>query len=145
MTTDGRTATAVQDEVVHFYSRQMRLLDEGLVDEYAQTFTADAVFTADARPAPQQGREQILAGAKAAADALAEAGVQNRHWLGMVEAVEQQDGTVHAAHYAIVFRTQLGGRPEVQLTASARDVLVRCPEGFQVRLRQVHRDDIARA
>jgi 3-phenylpropionate/cinnamic acid dioxygenase small subunit len=134
--------TLLYQEIQHFYGRQMRFLDSGAVDEWAGTFTEDGVFTANAHPEPQRGRAAILAGARQAAAKLAAEGVQRRHWLGMLQVDPQDDGTVHARTYALITSTPLGGQAAVQLSCTCDDVLVREDGRLQVRLRQVHRDDL---
>ena len=53
------TGSALQAEVQQFYARQMHLLDSGEADAWAETFTEDGVFAANAHPEPARGRETI--------------------------------------------------------------------------------------
>ncbi|MBV6695851.1 nuclear transport factor 2 family protein [Kitasatospora aureofaciens] len=133
---------SLYEEVQHFYGRQMRHLDEGAVTEWAATFTEDGVFAANARPHPQEGRSAIEQGAREAAARLAAAGVQHRHWLGMLEVAEQPDGTVLAKTYALIIATPEGGSAAVHLSCRCEDQLVRVAGELKVRHRQVYRDDL---
>ena len=129
-------------EVQHFYGRQMRHLDEGRVDAWAETFTEDGVFQANAHPKPQSGRAAIRAGATAAHQTLAEQGITRRHWLGMLEVATAADGTIVAQTYAMVLNTPQGGKAELTLSCACRDSLVRVDGTLQVRHRWVTRDDL---
>lgn len=129
-------------EVQHFYARQMRCLDEGAVEEWADTFTADGVFKANAHPEPQEGRAAILAGATQAARRLAEQQTQRRHWLGMQQVDENPDGTITVRSYALVFATALGGKAALELSCDCEDLLVRDGGRLQIKRRLVSRDDL---
>ncbi|WP_211222340.1 nuclear transport factor 2 family protein [Actinokineospora enzanensis] len=137
-----RTSADLYQEVQHFYGRQMRYLDDNHIEAWAATFTEDGVFSANAHPEPQVGRDNIVAGARKAAAALAEQGIQRRHWLGMVEVAEAADGTVVARSYALVYNTPRGGQAAVHLSCSCEDVLVREDGELKVRTRRVTRDDL---
>ncbi|MFF0018629.1 nuclear transport factor 2 family protein [Streptomyces sp. NPDC005374] len=137
--------SALYQEVLHFYARQMRSLDEGNVTEWAETFTEDGVFGANAHPRPQVGRGAIRQGAAEATARLAEQGVQRRHWLGMLEVSRNTDGSVTAVSYAQVLATPKGGKAELELSCSCEDLLVREGDRLLVRRRQVHRDDLPRS
>ncbi|WP_433170093.1 nuclear transport factor 2 family protein [Actinoallomurus sp. CA-150999] len=134
--------TRVYQEVQHFYGRQMRLLDEGAVTAWAETFTEDGVFAANGHPAPSVGRAAIEAGARKAVEALVEQGIQRRHWLGMLEVAERGDGAVVARTYALIVSTPRGGRAAVHLSCTCEDVLVREDGRLLVRHREVNRDDL---
>jgi 3-phenylpropionate/cinnamic acid dioxygenase small subunit len=133
---------SLYQEVQHFYGRQMRHLDQGEHRAWAETFTEDGVFTANAHPEPQRGREEIEAASRKAGARLAEEGVQTRHWLGMLEVDERPDGSVEARTYALVLRTPRGGPTAVHLSTTCDDVLVRVGGRLQVKHRSVSRDDL---
>ncbi|MGA4876168.1 nuclear transport factor 2 family protein [Streptomyces lydicamycinicus] len=133
---------ALYQEIQHFYGRQMRFLDQGMVEEWAATFTEDGVFTANAHPEPSVGRAAIAGGARKAAAQLAEQGLQRRHWLGMLEADKQADGTIHARTYALILSTPRDGQASVHLSTTCDDVLVREEGRLRVRRREVRRDDL---
>ncbi|RBQ20070.1 nuclear transport factor 2 family protein [Spongiactinospora rosea] len=134
--------TALYQEVQQFYARQMQLLDEGVVEGWAGTFTEDGVFTANAHPAPQRGRSTIEEGARKTAAQLEAREVRRRHWLGMLTVDERQDGTIAARTYALVLETPKGGQAGVLLSCTCDDVLVRQGGELLVQHRSVHRDDL---
>ncbi|RMI43208.1 nuclear transport factor 2 family protein [Actinomadura harenae] len=131
------------EEVQQFYARQMRLLDEHAVAEWAETFTPDGVFATQVDTTPAKGRHAIEAAAGEAASRRAAEGVRDRHWLGMLDVEEQPDGTITARSYALVVRTPLGGRSAIQASCTCSDVLVRAGGRLQVRTRYVTRDDLS--
>ncbi|AYG82978.1 hypothetical protein DWB77_05170 [Streptomyces hundungensis] len=136
------TTAGLYTEIQQFYAQQMHLLDDGRVEEWAHTFTTDGVFAANAQPVPAVGREAITAAAAAATAAYAEAGVQRRHWLGMVS-VEGVDGDVVTARcYALVIETARGGRPEIKASTLCVDRVVRVGGSWQIQDRQITRDDL---
>ncbi|WP_199510894.1 nuclear transport factor 2 family protein [Nucisporomicrobium flavum] len=134
--------TGLYAEVQQFYSRQMRMLDDGVVDGWAESFTEDGVFSANAHPEPAVGRAAITAGARQAHAALTEQGIQRRHWLGMLDVEPQPDGTINARSYALILSTPRGGTAQVQLSCVCEDVLVRADGRLLVRERRVTRDDL---
>jgi 3-phenylpropionate/cinnamic acid dioxygenase small subunit len=133
-------STAVYQEIQLFYARQMRLLDEGDTMAWAQTFEPDGVFDATALPEPVRGRDVIESSARKAWEAMAADGIQRRHWLGMLDAQEQDDGTLVARTYALVFTTPRGGGSALQVSTTCEDVLARAGGALRVRYRTVHRD-----
>ncbi|MGH3415485.1 MAG: nuclear transport factor 2 family protein [Actinocrinis sp.] len=129
-------------EVQQFYAWQMRLLDDGLTAQWAETFTADGVFDANGHPHPVQGRHKIAAGALQARNALDAADVRHRHWLGMLTVTHQDDGDLLARSYAIVFEIPLGGTASLKFSTVCEDLLVRVGGVLKVKDRQVIRDDL---
>lgn len=129
-------------QVQQFYARQMHLLDDGQVAEWAGTFTADGVFAANAAPRPTVGRAAIAAAAGEAHDQLASRGVKRRHWLGMVAVDAESDRTVRARCYALVFEIPQGGQAVLRLSTLCEDRLELSADGWQVRYRAVTRDDL---
>ncbi|MCM2414180.1 MULTISPECIES: nuclear transport factor 2 family protein [unclassified Streptomyces] len=133
---------ALYTEIQQFYAQQMHLLDDGRVQEWAGTFTQQGVFAANAQPVPAVGREAITKAAQAATDAYAKAGVQRRHWLGMVSVEGVTDGAVSARCYALVIETPRGGRPEIKASTLCQDRIVRVDGDWQIEDRQITRDDL---
>jgi hypothetical protein len=129
-------------QVTGFYSRQMRLLDDGDADAWAATFTADGTFTASGHPAPTTGRASLAAAVRASRAELAAAGTVHRHWLGMLSVGQGSDGTVLARSYALVIATQRGGAAVIHRSTTCDDVLLRDGDGFMVQSRSVTRDDL---
>ena len=130
-------------EISHFYARQMRLLDEGRVAEWAGTFEQNGVFDANGHPEPLRGREMIESGARKASEQLAADGIQRRHWLGMLEVDERPDGTLLAQTYALILSTPRGGQASVYMSTTCTDVLIRDQGTLRIRYRTVRRDDLA--
>ncbi len=129
-------------QVQQFYARQMHLLDNGHGQEWADTFTVDGVFAANAAPEPVKGRDNIAAGAGATIKQLEADGIVRRHWLGMLDARPQADGTVQVNSYALIIETRKGGQAGVRMSTLCEDVLVREGGELLVRERKVSRDDL---
>ncbi|MFD2471033.1 nuclear transport factor 2 family protein [Amycolatopsis silviterrae] len=130
-------------EIQQYYAWQMQLLDQARTDEWAETFTEDGVFEANAAPAPVKGRSAIAAASAATHRQLAEVHELRRHWLGMltVEPGETAD-KLHTRCYALIIATRKGGEPRIHCSTLCEDVLVRVGDSWQVEYRTVSRDDI---
>ncbi|MEV7009984.1 nuclear transport factor 2 family protein [Streptosporangium sp. NPDC051022] len=131
---------ALHGEIQQFYAWQVRLLDHGEAEAWADTFTEDGVFEEVTKGEALRGRRAIAASARARADAVAAEGVRRRHWFGMLDVRPQSDGTLHATFYALVMATPKGGGLSVYVSAEARDVLVPFDGTWLVRHRAVHHD-----
>jgi hypothetical protein len=128
-------------EILDFYARHVRLLDNYRAEEFADQFTEDAVFGQNVKPEPKRGRDAIATSMRRGMDRLAERGVVRRHWFGMVSAEPADDGAVRTSYYAVVFETPPGGgTPSVYLSTTAEDVLVRESGRWLVRSRNVVHD-----
>jgi 3-phenylpropionate/cinnamic acid dioxygenase small subunit len=138
----GQVTAGLHAQVHDFYARQMQLLDDGLVEEWAATFAPDGVFAANAHPEPVRGREAIAAAARATVDDLATRGVRRRHWLGMVTVDTRPDGALGVRCYALVIATPRGGQAAVHVSTVCEDVLVRDGHTLLVSDRRVSRDDL---
>ncbi|MFI9080851.1 nuclear transport factor 2 family protein [Streptomyces sioyaensis] len=138
-----QSATAgLYQEIQQFYAQQMHLLDDGRVVEWARTFTEGGVFAANAQPEPVVGRAEIAQAAAKATEAYAAAGVQRRHWLGMVSVESASEEAVTARCYALVIETPRGGRPEIKTSTLCEDRIVRADGAWQIQHRQITRDDL---
>lgn len=131
----------VYAEVQQFYARQMHLLDTGAAEQWAATFTPDGSFAPPSAPAPIRGRETLAAGAKRAAQELAEAGQRHRHLLLAIDVRPQPDGSLVVRSYAQIVATARGGESRIHLMCETHDVLVRDGETLLVKDRRVTRDD----
>lgn len=129
-------------QIQQFYAHQMQLLDRGATEEWADTFTEEGVFAANAQPEPVRGRSVIAAGAARAGADFAAKGIQRRHWLGMVSASGREDGTVEARAYALVLTTPKGGQAAIGVSTTMNDILVKENGEWKVRRRDVSRDDL---
>jgi hypothetical protein len=144
-TTDDPTTVdrgLLHAEVQDFYARQMQALDDGRAEAWAETFTEDGSFAANAHPEPTVGRPALVAAVRETVAALAAEDVVHRHWLGMLTVDPAPDGTVRARCYALVLAIPRGGSPVIHRSTVCEDVLVRAGDGWAVRTRQVTRDDL---
>ncbi len=128
-------------EVQQFYARHMQLLDDGHADEWAKTFTEDGTFTAGDLPTAK-GRQILTAAVTKAHADLTAAGVQRRHWHGMVSVTPNADGSLSVRCYALVFHTEKGAATQLHRTCVCRDTLVSVDGEWQVSERVVTRDDM---
>jgi len=138
VTAEADLRTRVSD----FYSRQMRLLDEGEAEAWAATFTEDGTFVATGHQAPTTGRANLAVAVRAGQAELAAAGIVHRHWLGMIAVDQGGDGAVRARCYALVIATRHGGDSVIHRSTTCDDVLLRDGDGFLVQSRAVTRDDL---
>ncbi|WP_328746846.1 nuclear transport factor 2 family protein [Streptomyces sp. NBC_00285] len=138
---DSGSAVLYQD-IQQFYARQMQLLDDGEAERWSETFTEDGVFDGNAFPEPAAGRSAVAAAARRAVDDFTARGIQRRHWLGMLSVEPRQPDEVLVTCYAQVLETPRGGRPELRASTGCRDLLVRGAQGWLVKHRYIHRDDL---
>ena len=115
--------------LIHFLYRHMKLLDEGLIEEWAACFTDDGVFATESVPSPVRGRESIVVGAKAAKEQLDADGISRRHWLGMTEAWVADDGKVIAHSYALTLQTTAEAQATMRFFNICHDTLVQKSDG----------------
>ncbi|UGQ11784.1 nuclear transport factor 2 family protein [Yinghuangia sp. ASG 101] len=128
-------------EVRYFYVRQMRLLDEGHSEEFAETFSDDGVFHhTSATGAPPRGRAEIAAAAKAALGLRP--GLVPRHWFDMMLVEPRADGSLYVTYQAVVSRTDATGAVDFEPTVFVEDELVREDGRLLNRSRTIHRDDL---
>jgi SnoaL-like domain len=131
----------LHSQVSDFYSRQMRLLDDGDAEAWAATFAENGTFVATGHPSPTTGRADLIAAVRATHAQLAAAGIVHRHWLGMITVNLGGDGTIRARSYALVIATKRGGDSVIHRSTTCDDVLVRDGGSFAVQSRSVTRDD----
>ncbi|WP_055697656.1 nuclear transport factor 2 family protein [Streptomyces silaceus] len=139
---NGMESLALYVEILQFYGRHMRAMDECRVADWTHDFTEDAVSRTNARPGPHVGRAEIEAGAEAAARKLLADGVLRRHCLSTLHVEEAPDGTVVARSYAQLVTTPKGGASELELFCTCVDTFVREGGRLLIKHRQVHRDDL---
>ncbi|MFE6286302.1 nuclear transport factor 2 family protein [Streptomyces sp. NPDC057877] len=138
----AEVSAALFAEVQHFYGRHMRAMDEGRVADWTGDFLPDAVFVTNARPQPQRGRAEIARNAAAAARRLRKDGVVRRHCVTTLEVRREAESTLVARTYALITRTVVGGRPELEYVCTCEDVFVRRAGRWFIRHRRVLRDDL---
>ncbi|WP_069464251.1 nuclear transport factor 2 family protein, partial [Actinacidiphila rubida] len=102
----GTAPAALYAEVERFYARQAQLLGEGRLDQWALTFTEDAVFEQEAQagrvwtgnaPSARRGRAAIVAAARGAVAARREAAAVRRYLIGMLTLSPATDAATDAA------------------------------------------------
>ena len=125
-------------QVQTFYAKQMRLLDSLQIDKFAETFTEDGVVVHASRNERAEGREEMVAGMRAALPRYA--GIAVRHWFDklLVEPVDAE--TVNVSYYTLVSRTQVDGRVMFEPTFTVEDVLVWRDGTLFTKSRVIHRD-----
>ncbi|MFF7146181.1 MULTISPECIES: nuclear transport factor 2 family protein [Streptomyces] len=140
--TRSAAAPEVYAEVLHFYARQMHMMDGGDFAGFAKTFMEDGVFTLAGGRGVLEGREAIGAAAEAA-EARYQGG-RPRHWFDMMTAEETADGTLETTYYALVSVTARDGSVRFEPSCVVRDTLVRRDGGLLMLSRTITRDDIDR-
>lgn len=135
---------ALYGDIERFYARQVQLLGEGDLDRWAATFTEDAVFAQEAQagrvwtgnaPSERRGRAAIVAAARGAVAARREAAAVRRYLIGMLRVEPAAGGSLRTTYRAVLLQTPKGGVPEVYLSTTGRDVLVRQDGAWRVRHR----------
>ncbi|MFF3985995.1 nuclear transport factor 2 family protein [Streptomyces sp. Ag109_O5-10] len=112
-------------EVLQYYARQMQALDAGKVEEYAATFTEDAVFGHTPGREPARTRAGILSDLYQVRERFTVDPQQRRHMFTMVDVERLGDGRLRSTCYALVLTTRPGDGPELVRSCVVRDVLVR--------------------
>ncbi|MDT0481020.1 nuclear transport factor 2 family protein [Streptomyces doebereineriae] len=112
-------------EVLQYYARQMQALDAGKVEEYADTFTDDAVFGHTPGREPARTRGGILSDLYEVRERLAADPQQRRHMFTMVDVEQLADGRLRSTCYALVLTTRPGDGPQMVRSCVVRDALVR--------------------
>lgn len=131
--------------VQQFYAWQMGLLDDGAVDEWADTFTEDAMFGEPGQAGSFLGREAIRTSVVARAEKLAAEGLVMRHWFNMLAIDPQSDGGLRTRNYALTLSTPLGGSLTVRGHAVCFDHLVPHGDRWLVANRVILPDGRAKA
>ncbi|MBV1855592.1 nuclear transport factor 2 family protein [Catellatospora tritici] len=126
-------------QIQQFYSVQMRLLDTGQAEAWADTFTEDGVFHQSVAPA-LRGRHDIAVAARRRIDQLVTEGRTRRHWFGMLEVHLEDDGVVGTSYYGIAMATPAGGQLQIYASTEATDSLVFADGRWLVRHRWVSHD-----
>ncbi|KNE82215.1 MULTISPECIES: nuclear transport factor 2 family protein [Streptomyces] len=124
-------------EVVQYYARQMPLMEEGRIEEYAATFTEDGVFE-HAMGWRLAGREQLVEGTRTGVARYA--GKAMRHWYDRITVTAAEDGEVHCGYLAMVSLVDAEGRVSFEPSCTVRDVLVRRDGELLTRYRFIRHD-----
>jgi actinorhodin biosynthesis protein ActVIA len=113
-------------QVQQFYAGQVQHLDAMRADEFAATFTKDAVFDHSPGNPPFEGREAIADEMRSYQQKrYAENPAQRRHWFHMLRVLPQDDGSIVSEYYAMLLMTK-PGEPLAgpAMSYAVRDVLV---------------------
>lgn len=126
-------------EVLTFYAKQMRLLDNLKIEEYAATFTPDGEIVHAHRDERAQGRETMIAGMYAALPRYQ--GVVVRHWFDHLLIEPAPDDSLTVNYYTLVTRTDTEGSVAFEPTFTVTDILVRGADGqLYTKSRYIERD-----
>ncbi|GAA2879408.1 hypothetical protein Acy02nite_77880 [Actinoplanes cyaneus] len=143
MTSSTQSRTELYAEVQQFYARQMQLLDGGVFEAYADTFTIDGEFRHTPGREPARGREQIVRELHEFHERFAGDPVQRRHWFNHVNLEPQEDGTIRSTVYALVVTVRPGVKqPIIAPSCVVHDVLVREDGELLNRSRRVEHDQL---
>nr|WP_051724673.1 nuclear transport factor 2 family protein [Actinospica acidiphila] len=132
--------TDLYSGVLEFYARQMPLMEEGRIEEYADTFTEDGVFE-HALGWRLEGREQLIEGTRSGLARYA--GKALRHWHDRFTVDRRPDGALDVTYLAMVSLVDEQGQVTFEPSCTVRDVLVWSQEGagggrWRTRSRAVH-------
>ncbi|WP_278261637.1 nuclear transport factor 2 family protein [Nocardia sp. AG03] len=126
-------------DLLQFYARQLRLLDDGHVEEWAGTFTVDGVLRQAHRTTARKGRAEIADGLRRAADGLRARGAVRRHWVGNLT-IESTGDTIHTRFYALVIESTPENPAHLHLSTDIRDELVPVADSWEIRERTIIHD-----
>lgn len=124
-------------EITDFYARQMPLLEQRQLAEFAETFTDDCEFGYEGAW-QLRGREALLEGMRANIPRYGTSTI--RHWFDSrrVEAAPDGDLTVTAS--CLVSVTTEDGEVSFEPSCTVRDLLVRTGHGLRVHRRTIRHD-----
>jgi actinorhodin biosynthesis protein ActVIA len=128
----GADPAVLYAQVQQFYARQVALLDDLRAEEFAATFTADAVFAPSPATAPVHGRTAIAAALRSAHERkFGTEPVRRRHWFNMLRVDPGPDGTLRTHYYTLVAVTRPWNPvPVIGPSAVVEDVLVHDDAGL---------------
>lgn len=125
-------------EVLEFYARQMRLLDDLDVEGYVRTFTEDGVTHHVDHGKKLEGRAAMRAFAEQALPRYRD--VVARHWNDGYLVEEAADGSLNVGYRSLVTLTDRDGKVRFESTFTVEDVLVREEGALRTRSRTIVRD-----
>jgi 3-phenylpropionate/cinnamic acid dioxygenase small subunit len=124
-------------EVADFYARQMPLLEEGELEAFADTFTADCVFGYEGAW-QVVGRDALLGGVRANVPRYGTSRI--RHWFDARQITVRADGTIESRANSLVSVTSETGDVTFEPSCVVRDELVRTEDGLRVKSRTIRHD-----
>ncbi|MFC7895162.1 nuclear transport factor 2 family protein [Streptomyces sp. NPDC057381] len=134
---------ALYAQAQRFYAHQMRILDTHDTEDWADTFTEDALLELPALPGPVPARAALAGYVRAGAARHRRAGSRLEHWVGMLDVRPRADGSLRTRCSALVYALPGGGGPKVLHVCVMEDVLVRAHGTWRAAHRRVTRDDLA--
>ncbi|MFG2885296.1 nuclear transport factor 2 family protein [Streptomyces sp. NPDC048297] len=126
-------------EVRTFYAWQMRRVDALDIEGFAATFVEDGKVV-HAGGHVQNGREEMLAGMRAALPRYRDIAV--RHWFDhlLIETDPADEDVLRVSYYSLVTQTDREGNVKFEPTFTVEDELVRRGGSLFTRTRTIHRD-----
>lgn len=126
-------------EVRTFYAWQMRRVDALDIEGFVATFVEDGQVV-HAGGHVQRGREEMLAGMRAALPRYRDIAV--RHWFDhlLIETDPADEDVLRVSYYSLVTRTDREGNVAFEPTFTVEDELVRRDGRLFTRRRTIHRD-----
>ncbi|HZM81104.1 MAG TPA: nuclear transport factor 2 family protein [Candidatus Limnocylindrales bacterium] len=131
--------TDLYAEVQMFYAYQMPLLEDRCPEEFAATYTPDAVIEHTSGLFKLTGRREIAGGIELSIQTYG--GKAFRHWYNHLQVAEAGD-EIHTRFTAIVSVTGESGLVTWEPSCTVRDILVRQNGKLAVRHR-IMRHDVA--
>ncbi|WP_329113041.1 nuclear transport factor 2 family protein [Streptomyces sp. NBC_01465] len=139
----SREFAALYGRVQEFYAHQMQLLDTHDTGRWAHTFTEDAVLELPSLPGPVRARTGLARYVRAGAARQRTAGGRLSHWVGMLDARPQDDGSLRTRCSALVYAPPSEGGANVLYVCVMEDVLVEHRGDWRIAHRRVTRDDLS--
>ncbi|MCP3803143.1 nuclear transport factor 2 family protein [Allokutzneria sp. A3M-2-11 16] len=125
-------------EVMTFYARQMRLLDELDIDRFVMTFTEDGSVAHPHRSEEVRGRADMRVKMGRALPEYVD--VVTRHWFDHY-LVERDGDELRVTYYSLVTEADKEGAVRLKTSSAVEDVLVREDDGeLRIRARIIRRD-----
>lgn len=132
-------------QVQHFYARQMQALDNGRLEEHANTFTKDGSFALTPGAEPAVGPDAILEELRAFVKQFENNPTQLRHHFNQILLDPRDDGSIAATVYALIVQVRPNEQPEIGASVVLHDVIdvVDATDGrFLLRSRSVSYDQL---
>jgi len=142
-TLHNRNFAALYAQVQQFYAHQMRILDAHDSMGWAETFTEDAVLELPFLSEPVRARTGLARYVRAGAERQRQAGHHLHHWVGLLDAQPQEDGSLHTRCSALVAAPASKGGSKLLYVCVMEDVLVSTRGEWRIAHRRVTRDDLA--
>ncbi|SDM52893.1 nuclear transport factor 2 family protein [Allokutzneria albata] len=133
-----RVSADLYVEVMTFYARQMRLLDELDIDRFVQTFTEDGSVAHPHRAEEVRGRADMRVKMGRALPEYVD--VVTRHWFDHF-LLDHDGDELQVTYYSLVTEADMDGAVRLKTSSAVEDVLVREDDGqLRIRARVIRRD-----